>query len=84
MPSVEMKNASKELSKDVWIMEQKRKKTKEENSEQKAKKESSSENNVDTEVSIHSICKSSTDDFLLCEALDCTDYDDYESIKTLK
>ena len=87
MPSVEMKNASKELSKDVWIMEQNPDQNKEENSEKKSEKESSSsssENDAATEVSIHSICKSSTDDFLLCEALDCTDFDDNDAIKTLK
>ena len=36
------------------------------------------------EITVHSICKSSTDDFLQCEALDCTEFDGTpESIKKL-
>ena len=64
MPAVEMKNASKELGKDVWIMD------------------GSSENQE--EVTIHSICKSSNDDFLLCEALDIGEFEGTpESMKNL-
>ena len=55
MPAVQLKNASKDLRKDVWVME----------------------GNADDagEVTVHSICKSSTDDFLQCEALDCSSFD---------
>ena len=55
MPVVTLKNASKELRKDVWVME----------------------GNVDndTEVTVNTICKSSTDDFLQCETLNVSDYD---------
>ena len=66
MPVVTLKNASKELRKDVWVME----------------------GNVDndTEVTVNTICKSSTDDFLQCETLNVSDYDpqDPSTIKTLK
>ena len=44
MPSVQLKNASKDLRKDVWVME------------------GNAEN--ENEITVHSICKSSTDDFL--------------------
>ena len=64
MPSVQLKNASKDLRKDVWVME------------------GNAENA--SEITVHSICKSSTDDFLQCEALDCTDFDGTpESMKKL-
>ena len=64
MPSVQLKNASKDLRKDVWVME------------------GNAENA--SEITVHSICKSSTDDFLQCEALDCTNFDGTpESMKKL-
>ena len=55
VPVVVLKNASKELRKDVWVME----------------------GNADNpeEVTVNTICKSSTDDFLACEVLNVTDYD---------
>jgi len=66
MPTVTLKNASRSLIKDVWIME------------------GNAEN--EEEVTICSLCKSSTDDFLQCEALDVTSFDPDEpnSIKGLK
>ena len=64
MPAVYLKNASKDLRKDVWIIE------------------GNAEN--DEEVTLHSICKSSTDDFLQCEALDCSGFElTPESLKKL-
>ena len=67
MPTVTLKNASKDLNKDVWVMA------------------GNAEN--ENEITVNTICKSSTDDFLQCESLDCTAFIEEgtpESLKKLK
>ena len=61
---IHLKNASKKLRKDVWIM-------------------NGYTDRLD-EVSLQSIYKSSTDDFLQCQSVDLTDFDlSAESLKKL-
>ena len=63
-PTIVLQNASKDLEKDVWVME--------------------GNTNDALEVTLTSIYKSSTDDFLQCQSIDCSSFDGtQESLKRL-
>ena len=93
VPMVTLKNASKELRKDVWIMKVKEKDYQPSEPSDKGEDDGSDQNSEtpadegETKKRVvNTICKSSTDDFLQCELLDFSHFnpDLPETLKTLK